>query len=49
MKNILTNQFSVKVQMKKIEAASIYSSQALRAWRDRGAGRNTAIQKISRA
>ena len=68
MKNILTNQFSVKVQMKKIEAASIYSSlravwglvfvifmsnvnfitsQAPRARRDRGAGRNIAY--ISRA
>jgi hypothetical protein len=29
MKNILTNQFSVKVQMKKIEAASIYSLPCL--------------------
>jgi hypothetical protein len=63
-----TNQFPVEVQMKKIEAASIYSSlravwglvfvifmsnvnfitsQAPRARRDRGAGRNIAY--ISRA
>jgi hypothetical protein len=46
MKNILTNQFSVKVQKCLSRAALDIPSQPLRARRDRGAGRNIAIQKL---
>jgi hypothetical protein len=49
MKYILTNQFSVKAQKNLTRAARDIQRPCLRARRDRGAGRNIAIQKIPRA